>query len=93
MDRAGELLLGQLRAVRRIEARSCVAGAELAEQEFAARSMTGADSMEFRCPGGVWDPPMGFTAARYCDVPWGEQYEWKGFLLLPLCRFGRTSGR
>ncbi len=24
-------------------------------------------------------PPMGLTTAQYCDVPTGEQYEWRGF--------------
>jgi hypothetical protein len=34
-------------------------------------------------------PSMGFTGARYCDVPWGEQYEWKGF---SFSRFAASGG-
>jgi hypothetical protein len=34
-------------------------------------------------------PSMGFTGARFCDVPWGEQYEWKGF---SFSRFTASAG-
>jgi hypothetical protein len=34
-------------------------------------------------------PSMGFTAARRCDVPWGEQYEWRGF---SFSRFAASGG-
>ena len=54
--------------------------AELAEERFAqsvyawCRQRGVAFALE-----AYGTPPMGFTTARFCDVPWGEQYEWKGF--------------
>jgi hypothetical protein len=64
--------------------------AELAEEEFAAtvhrwcREHHVAFVLE-----AYGTPSMGFTAARYCDVPWGEQYEWKGF---SFSRFAASGG-
>jgi alpha-L-rhamnosidase len=64
--------------------------AELSEQRFArvvhawCRRHGVAFALE---PYGT--PSMGFTGARYCDVPWGEQYEWKGF---SFSRFAASGG-
>lgn len=64
--------------------------AELSEQHFArvvhawCRRHQVAFALE---PYGT--PSMGFTGARHCDVPWGEQYEWKGF---SFSRFAASGG-
>jgi hypothetical protein len=64
--------------------------AELAEEEFVrtvhawCRKRGVAFVLE---PYGT--PPLGLTAARHCDVPWGEQYEWKGF---SFSRFTTSAG-
>src|SRR5262249_12886317 len=34
-------------------------------------------------------PSLSLAGARYCDVPWGEQYEWKGF---SFSRFAASAG-
>lgn len=54
--------------------------AELAEEEFArtVHAWCKSHGLAFELEA-YGTPSMGFTAARYCDVPWGEQYEWKGF--------------
>lgn len=64
--------------------------AELAEERFAMTVHT------FCAKRGVdfvleayGTPPMGLTAATACDVPWGEQYEWKGF---SFSRFAASGG-
>jgi glycosyl hydrolase family 106( putative alpha-L-rhamnosidase)/glycosyl hydrolase family 2 len=64
--------------------------AELAEQEFARTVHTWCRrrGVSFALePYGT--PSMGFTGARFCDVPWGEQYEWKGF---SFSRFTASAG-
>lgn len=54
--------------------------AELAEERFArtVHDWCKARGISFALEA-YGTPSMGFTAAQYCDVPWGEQYEWKGF--------------
>jgi hypothetical protein len=64
--------------------------AELAEQEFMRTVHTWCRERGVPFvlePYGT--PSMGFTGARYCDVPWGEQYEWKGF---SFSRFTASGG-
>lgn len=64
--------------------------AELAEEEFArtvhawCRGHQVAFALE---PYGT--PSLSLASARYCDVPWGEQYEWKGF---SFSRFAASAG-
>jgi hypothetical protein len=63
---------------------------ELTEQEFArtvyawCRKRGVTFALE---PYGT--PSMGLTSGRQCDVPWGEQYEWKGF---SFSRFAASAG-
>jgi hypothetical protein len=64
--------------------------AELAEEEFArtVHQWCRKRGVPFVLePYGT--PSMGLTAGRRCDVPWGEQYEWKGF---SFSRFAASAG-
>ena len=64
--------------------------AELAEEEFAKTVYVWCKrhKVQFTLePYGT--PPLGLTAGRYCDSPWGEQYEWKSF---SFSRFAASSG-
>ncbi|HLK57881.1 MAG TPA: glycosyl hydrolase [Chthonomonadaceae bacterium] len=64
--------------------------AELTEQEFArtVHAWCKAHGVAFVLEA-YGTPSMGFTGARYCDVPWGEQYEWRGF---SFSRFAASGG-
>ena len=64
--------------------------AELTEQEFArtVHRWCKAHHVAFALEA-YGTPSMGFTGARFCDVPWGEQYEWRGF---SFSRFASSGG-
>src|SRR5262249_15606350 len=64
--------------------------AELAEEEFAkpVQAWCRQHGLPFALEA-YGTPSMGLTGARYCDIPWGEQYEWKGF---SFSRFAASGG-
>ena len=54
--------------------------AELAEENFAHTVNTWLHGHGVRFALQAYGtPPLGLTAATECDIPWGEQYEYRGF--------------